>query len=44
MIVTAYSKFRGDIAKDIGGRTEMTIIKRTWVPTAAGASVRESAF
>ncbi len=26
------------------GRTETTIIKRTWVPTAAGASVRESAF
>lgn len=25
-------------------RTETAIIKRTWVPTAAGASVRESAF
>lgn len=26
------------------GHTEIPIIKRTWVPTAAGASVRESAF
>ena len=26
------------------GRTETAIIKRAWVPTAAGASVRESAF
>jgi hypothetical protein len=47
MIVTSYSTklhYKSDIVKDIGGRTETAVIKRAWVPTAAGASVRESAF